>query len=128
MKRSFIAVGMMAFAFVGAGPARGAASPSSDADHYSRAELKQLARQAHTPEQYRNLSSSYATQQVYFLQKAAEAKAEWLRLSENTVSMNAKYPRPVDSARNRYEHYVCKASEAGAISEKYDQMADASAR
>jgi hypothetical protein len=127
MKRSIFAVSIVALALVSAGYAQGAVSSSSDGDHYSQAQLKQLAHDAHTPEQYKNLAASYSKQQSYFLQQAAEEKTEWQRRSQNIVSINAKYPRPVDSARNLYEYYVYKASEAGAMSAKYDQMAGTTA-
>jgi hypothetical protein len=87
-----------------------------------------MTRDARTPEQYKNLASTYAKQQAYFLRVAAEEKAEWQRRSQNIVSINAKYPRPVDSARNLYEYYVREASEAGTFSAKYDQMAGTSTR
>jgi hypothetical protein len=128
MRRSFLAVGIMALALSSAGQARGGVSTSSDGDHYSQAALKQMTRDARTPEQYKNLASTYAKQQAYFLRVAAEEKAEWQRRSQNIVSINAKYPRPVDSARNLYEYYVREASEAGTFSAKYDQMAGTSTR
>jgi hypothetical protein len=36
----------------------------------------------------------------------------------------AKYPRPVDSARNLYEYYMYKASEAGTLEAKYSRLAE----
>jgi len=39
----------------------------------------------------------------------------------------AKYPRPVDLARNLYEYYMYKASEMGALSLKYSQLGAADA-
>jgi len=35
----------------------------------------------------------------------------------------AKYPRPVDSARNLYEYYMTRASEAGMLEAKYTRLA-----
>ena len=127
MKKGIFATVMMALALVSAGYAQGAGSFSGDGDHYSQAQLKQLARDAHTPDQYKNLAMSYSKQQSYFLKQAAEEKVEWERRSQNIVSINAKYPRPVDSARYLYEYYVTKANEAGSLSAKYDQMAGTSA-
>jgi len=124
MKKGLIAAGMVALALVSAGYARGA---SFDGVHYSQSQLKQLTHDARTPEQYKNLATAYAKQQSSFLQQAAEEKAEWQRRSQNIVSINAKYPRPVDSARYLYEYYVYKASEAAALSAKYDQMASSAA-
>jgi hypothetical protein len=120
MKKGILAAGIVALGILGAGYARGA---SFDGDHVSPTQLKRLAQAAHTPEQYKNLAITYAKQQSYFLQQAAEEKVEWQRRSQNIVSINAKYPRPVDSARYLYEYYVYKAAEAGSLSAKYDQMA-----
>jgi hypothetical protein len=120
MKKGFLAVGIVAFTLLGTGNARGA---SVDNDHFSQNQLKQMAHDAHTPEQYKNLVATYSKQQAYFQKQASEEKAEWERRSQNTMSINAKYPRPVDSARNLYEYYVYKAAEAGTLAAKYDQMA-----
>src|ERR1700679_1038275 len=121
MKKGIFATGMMAFALVSAGHAQSAGSSSGDGDHYSQVQLEQLAHNAHTPDEYRILARSYSKQQSYFLQQAPEEKIEWQRRSQNIVSINAKYPRPVDSARYLYEYYVTKANEAGTLSAKYSQ-------
>jgi hypothetical protein len=123
MKRSFLAAGILSFALASAGSAQGAVPPAGDGDHYTQSQLKQMARDARTQEQYTALANSYDKQQRDYLQQAAEEKVEWERRSQNIVSINAKYPRPVDSARYLYEYYVYKASEAGALSAKYGQLA-----
>jgi hypothetical protein len=82
-----------------------------------------LALSAHAPEQYTALASYYGTQKADYLQQAAEEKKEWERRSQNTMSIAAKYPRPVDSSRNRYEYYMYKAAEAGTLEAKYSRLA-----
>jgi hypothetical protein len=85
--------------------------------------VKQLALNAHAPEQYKALASYYGGQRENYLQKAAEAKKEWAQLSQYGAGAAAKYPRPADSARTLYESYMSKASKAEMLEAKYSQMA-----
>ena len=41
----------------------------------------------------------------------------------NVMGVLAKYPRPVDSARNLHEYYMYAASEAGTLETTYSRMA-----
>jgi hypothetical protein len=90
---------------------------------HTQAELKQLAHDAHTPDQYGVLASYYGQKQQHFLAQAAEEKQEWARRSANVMLTAAKYPRPVDSAHYLYDYYTYKASEAGQLAAKYTQLA-----
>jgi hypothetical protein len=92
-------------------------------DHLSEGQLKQLARNAHAPEEYKILASYYAERQNIYLQKAAEEKAEWERRSQNVVGSHAKYPRPVDSAKNLYEYYIAEAGDSARLEAKYSALA-----
>jgi hypothetical protein len=123
MTRNVFAVWIMSLAFAGIGTAQAPASSTDNSSHYTRAQVKELARSAHAPDQYRALATYYGERQSFYLQRAAEEKKEWERMNQNTVSMAAKYPRPVDSARNAYESYVAKALESGALEAKYSRMA-----
>jgi cobalamin biosynthesis protein CbiD len=87
------------------------------------AQVRQLIREAQAPEQFRFIATYYSERQMTYLQKAAEEKAEWERRSQNITGILAKYPRPVDSARNLYEYYMLKASETGALRAKYIRLA-----
>jgi len=98
------------------------ASSAENDTHYTQAQLKQMARDAHTPEQYNALAGYYEKQQSDYLHQATEEKQEWVRRSQNIVSIAAKYPRPVDSARYLYEYYAYKAAEAGQLAAKYSQL------
>jgi hypothetical protein len=100
-----------------------AASSAETGDQHTQAQLKALARGAHAPEQYKSLANYYGERQKDYLQKAAEEKKEWERRSQNIVGTLAKYPRPVDSARNLYEYYMIRASDAGALEAKYSLLA-----
>ena len=88
----------------------------------TKAQVKQLIRDAHTSEQYRTLAGYYGAQQTSYLQQAAEEEKEWQRRSQNIVSIAAKYPRPVDSAHYLYEYYTYEASEAAKLVVKYDRL------
>jgi hypothetical protein len=127
MKKGFCAAAILSFALVGVVNAQGAISSAENGDHYTKSQLKQLERDAHTPGQYAALAQYYGEQQKNYAQQAAEEKQEWARRSQITASLYAKYPKPADSARNLYEYYALKASEAAALSARYGQMADSSA-
>jgi len=123
MKRSLFAACILSLAYAGAGIAQGTASSPETGAQYTQAQLKQLALTAHAPAQYAALANYYGKQQSDYLQKAAEEKQEWVRRSQNIMGVAAKYPRPVDSARNLYEYYMYKASEAGTLQAKYTRLA-----
>jgi hypothetical protein len=122
MKRNLFAVCILSFGLASVSSARGLASSAENDTHYTQAQLKQMARDAHTPEQYNALAGYYEKQQSDYLHQATEEKQEWVRRSQNIVSIAAKYPRPVDSARYLYEYYAYKAAEAGQLAAKYSQL------
>jgi len=123
MNRNLLAICILSLAFAGVGYAQGAASSPETGAHYTQAQLKQLALNAHEPAQYSVLASYFGERQKNYLQQAAEEKKEWERRSQNIMSIAAKYPRPVDSARNLYEYYMYKAAEAGTLEAKYSRLA-----
>ena len=96
MKGIFFATSILSIALVSTGSAQGSIPSAEDGDHYTRAQLKQLTREAHTPEQYRTLAGYYEKQHKDYLQQAVEEKQEWVRRSQNIMGVAAKYPRPVD--------------------------------
>ena len=59
MNRNLFATCILALAFAGAGSAQGAASSAETGAHYTKAQLKQLALNAHAPAQYAALASYY---------------------------------------------------------------------
>jgi hypothetical protein len=122
MKLKLFAGCVLSSFLAGAGSSLAAAPPAEHGTTYTTAQLKQLAHDAHSPEQYSTLAGYYGKQQKDFLQLATEEKLEWARRSQNIVSIAAKYPRPVDSARYLYEYYSYKAEEAGQLAAKYSQM------
>ena len=123
MTRNLLATCVLSLAFAGVGNAQGTASSPETGAQYTQAQLKQLALNAHAPAQYTALASYFGEQKTNYLQLAAEEKKEWDQRSQNVVSVAAKYPRPVDSARNLYEYYMYKASKAGTLEAKYIRLA-----
>jgi len=116
MKCKSVALCVLFIGLVAVGSAQAPNSSAQPGAQLTKAQVKQLARDAHTPEQYGALAR-------YFGQQADDEKKEWIRRSQNIVSVAAKYPRPVDSARYLYEYYTYEASEAGQLAAKYDQLA-----
>jgi len=127
MNRNLFSACILALAFAGAASAQNAASSAVNGVHYNQAQLKQMALSAHSPAQYTALASYFGEQKAIYLQKAADKKKEWVQLIQNVTSAAAKYPRPADSARNYYEFYMSKATEAGTLEAKYNRLAEPNA-
>jgi hypothetical protein len=94
---------------------------------YSHAELKKMIGEAHTAEQYKTLATYFSSQAKSYKQKAANEKQEWWRRSQVDAALYEKYPRPVDSSRNRYEYFAYEAQQMNAQASRYEELA-ASAR
>jgi hypothetical protein len=123
MTRKQLAACILSLAFAGIGNAQGAATSQQPSAEYTQAELKQLTRSAHVPEQYRTLAAYYGKEQATYLQKAAEAKKEWQQRAHGASTAEGKYPRPADWARMAYEDYMSKANKSGTLEAKFSQMA-----
>jgi hypothetical protein len=122
MKNNLVAASILSFALAGVANAQATASSAENGTHYTQSQLKELARDAHNAAQYGALATIYDNRQKDYLQQAAEEKQEWIRRSQNIVSIAAKYPRPVDSARYLYEYYTTMAAESGQLAAKYAQL------
>jgi len=123
--KDFIAVSILNAALVSVASAQGTATPAKNDVQHSQAQLNKLVREAHSQEDYQALANYYGKQQEDFLQQAAQEKTEWERRGQNVMGVLAKYPRPVDSAKYLYESYAYRATEAGSLSAKYSQLAQA---
>ena len=123
MKRNLFTAWILSLALPGVASAQGAAAAAETVDLHNQGQMKQLARNAHAPEAYKVLASYYGERQKTYLQKAAEAKAEWERRSQNVVGSLAKYPRPADSAKNLYEYYMAEAGDSAKLEAKYSALA-----
>lgn len=125
MNRILLAASMLAFTIAGVSKAESAASSAANSVHYTQAQLKQMIRDANSPQQYKALADYFSSRQSDYLKQAAEEKQEWIRRSQNVMVVAAKYPRPVDSARYLYEYYLYEASEAGSLADKYQRLTSA---
>jgi hypothetical protein len=122
MNRNLFATCFLAIALAGTVSAQSAVSSAETGVHYTKAQVKELKRNAQAPAQYAVLTSYYSAQKADYLRQAAEEKKEWERRSKNVSGAFSKYPRPVDSARNLYEYYLYKASENGVLEAKYSRL------
>jgi len=123
MKRNLFTAWVLSLALPGIGSAQGAPTTESKGEQITSAQVKQIVRDGRAPEHYKSLAGYYGERAKTYLQKAAEEKVEWERRSQSIVGIQAKYPRPVDSARNLYEYYMAEAADAGRLEAKYSQMA-----
>jgi hypothetical protein len=120
MKRIFqIALAITGFAIAAGMTSAETTNPA----HVSGSELRQMERQAHTPEQYMQLASAYRSQQDYFQQKADAEMHEWIRRMQLVNPVWEKYPRPEDSSRNRYEYFRYEAQRMSDHASHYQAMA-----
>jgi hypothetical protein len=122
MKVTLIA-SIVVLAMTTSGNAQQQSGSKSPTVHYTRTQMNQLIAEARTQGQYETLSTYYQEKQAAFSEEAAQEKQEWIRRSQNVVLINAKYPKPVDSARYLYEYYADQAQRAGQLATKYQQLA-----
>jgi len=101
---------------------RGYAEKSANSQ-YSKAELHKLIREAHTADQYSALEKYFRAQEVTYQQHAQAERAGWERRSQNVTSISAKYPRPADSSRNRYEYFIYEAGKMNQQASHYETLA-----
>jgi hypothetical protein len=108
----------------------GLAAASMRAESYpqaaaSKAEVEALLRSAHSPVQYHTLAVYFHQKQTAYEVQAQAEKAEWERRSQNVVGVAAKYPRPVDSSRNRYTYFMYEADRMAHQAAHFDALAEA---
>lgn len=90
---------------------------------YSHRDLKKMVQDAHTPEQYATLASYYRFRQQAFEQRAQSEMTEWARRSQCVFALANKYPRPVDSSRNRYEYFAYESRQMSQLADRYQRLA-----
>lgn len=95
---------------------------TSGAPQFTHSELRKMIQEAHTEQQYKLLASYYRSQQQAFEQQAKAEKVEWVRRSRDVTGLAAKYPRPVDSSKNRYEYFTYKAGQMGNQAAHYESL------
>ena len=103
------------------------ASAVTDGDKpvYTSAQVRKMAREAHTAGQFTMLADYYQTRKRMYQRKAAEEMHLWAERNAVITPLSEKWPRPVDSSRNRYEYFEHMADESAAQAERYDKLADA---
>jgi hypothetical protein len=82
-----------------------------------------MIRQAHTPQEYQVLAGYFRSRQQKFEQQAQAEKEEWQRRSQNVTGPAAKWPRPVDSSKNRYDYFTCQANQMAQQAARYESLA-----
>ncbi|HTB96916.1 MAG TPA: hypothetical protein VK716_07890 [Terracidiphilus sp.] len=97
----------------------------SASQKFSKEELHKLVREAHSVDQYRQLASYFRARQIKLQQQAQAERAEWQRRSQDISSVSMKYPRPVDSSRNRYEYFMYEAGQMDQEASHYENLASA---
>jgi hypothetical protein len=95
---------------------------AADASHLNQTEVKQMIREAHSVAQYQTLASYFRARQQAFQQQAQSEKEEMDRRSQYTTGISQKYPRPVDSSRNRYQYFAYEADQMGQQAAHYENL------
>jgi hypothetical protein len=82
-----------------------------------------MIQEAHTDQQYNELASYFRSRQQGYEQQAQAEKHEWAQRSQDVTSVAAKYPRPVDSSKNRYEYFTYEAGKMSEQAAHYERLA-----
>lgn len=122
------AIGLLTVSLISLASVGHAEGGSPDALPYSTAQVRKLARQAHSVEQYTAVADYYAMRQRIYARKATEAMHLWADRSMMITPLSEKWPRPVDSARNLHDYYAFESSHSAALFAKYSALADAAAK
>ncbi|HEY1984523.1 MAG TPA: hypothetical protein VGG85_03895 [Terracidiphilus sp.] len=123
MKPLVASVAVFAVCLMASPLSRAVTRPPSGNSHHTAAQVQRMIRKAHTPDEYRAIARYYDELQREFSDKAADQMAEWARRSQETTGPAAKYPRPIDAARNLYEFYAHHADDAAFQADKYYRFA-----
>ena len=100
-----------------------ARAESSTPVKLSNAELKQMEHNAQTPEQYAALASYFRSRQQDFREQAKSEVPLMAWRSQFTSSLAAKYPRPYDSSRNRYDYFMYETHQMSQKAAYYEGLA-----
>ncbi len=122
MKRLAFALGILAIALTTTTYSN-AKETDQNESQYTAAQVRKMAHEARTAEQYTVIADYYARQQQICRQKAAEEMHLWETRSATLTPLNEKWPSPVDSARNLHDYYEYEAVHYGALFLKYRDLA-----
>ncbi len=124
MTRNLFAVCVVSIALAGVGNAQGTVSSQEAGSSYTRSQVKELARTAHSQGQFKALAGYFGQQHKTYMQQAEDAKREWERRSVGVSGNRSKYPTPAEWAHISYEYYMSKASKASELEAKYSRLAE----
>jgi len=120
----------VAFTLALSSPALVMAQPMAtpQAPTYSKAEVKQMTRSAHTPEEYQALASYYKSQREAFRERARGEWSEAIHRSAFDFGPMQKYPRPVDSSMHRYEYFSYEAKQMEQKAAYFEKLSSSTAQ
>jgi hypothetical protein len=122
--RKSLAVAIL-FVILSVGSGSASATTPGDKPEYTPTQIHKMAKEARTVEQFTVLADYYQTQRRMYQRRAAEEMRLWAERSAQITPLSEKWPRPVDSSRNRYEYFEQMADESAALVDHYSKLADA---
>ena len=122
-RKSLVVAILLVILSVGSGSA--SATTPGDQPEYTSAQIRKMAKEARTVQQFTVLADYYQTQRRAYQRKAAEEMHLWAERSAQITPLSEKWPRPVDSSRNRYEYFEHMADESAGMVDHYGKLADA---
>ena len=93
---------------------------SDSSNTYTRAQIRLMVRQAHTPDQYKALATVFRDQQGVYQRQAEASLREYEKYKTTT---HPKTPTAADNARSWQAYYSGKADHAAALASKYESLA-----
>ena len=123
MRRSILTFEIVALAF-SAGTSYASPAPAPDRPQFTSSQIRQMTRDAKTPEQFTELADFYQTRRRMYVRLASEEMAEWTRRNTILTPLSEKWPTPSDSARNLYEYYLHQAAKSAALANRYSRLGD----
>jgi hypothetical protein len=127
MRRGLLAFEVVALAFA-AGPGYAQMAHAEEPPDLTPAQIRDMARSAHTPEQYTQLADYYQARRRMYVKKASETMDLWARRNAVITPLGEKWPRPVDSARDLYDYYLHQAAKSAATAQRYSNLANNAGR
>ena len=95
---------------------------AQSATQTTHADVQGMIRGAHTTQDYANIATYFRSRQHNFESQAQAEKVEMDRRSQITAASYQKYPRPVDSSRNRYDYFTSEAKEMNMQASHYEDL------
>ena len=120
---------VVAFAVLaGAVAANSSRAATPAAQRLSHTELRKMIQNAHSAEDYLMLASYFRSRQQQFEQQAHDELAFWAQRSMNVSLGAAKYPRPEDSSKYRYEYFTYEAQKMSLQAARFESLSASTGR